>query len=112
MDGFISLHINEDIAFSIPINKLVLYILLAIIFVVLIQLWLKALKNKTDYLWPLGFLIIGAVSNVLDRVYYGGVVDFINVKFFTVFNLSDIYISIAVIWLLFLQFKKKENPAE
>ena len=111
-DGFIDLHINRDIAFSIPMSGMVLYPLLVIIFIVLIYLWLQSLRKKDFFVWPLGLLIIGAVSNVLDRIYYGGVIDFINVRFFSVFNLSDIYISIAVVWLLLLQFRKKENPVE
>lgn len=111
-DGFIDLHINQNIAFSIPMSEIILYPLLAIIFIVLIYVWLKSFKKQQYLIWPLGFLIIGAVSNILDRFYYGGVVDFINIKFFTVFNLSDIYISIAVVWLVLLQFNKKKNPVE
>jgi len=45
------------------------------------------------------FKLIGAISNLLDRLSYGGVVDFISIPFFTVFNFSDIYIFIGVAWI-------------
>ena len=58
-------------------------------------------------------LIVGAFSNFIDRFYYQGVVDFINVPFFTVFNLADIYISLAVIWILYYEaiYKSKNVKA-
>ena len=64
-------------------------------------------------MWPWGFLVVGAFSNFIDRFYYQGVVDFISVPFFTVFNLADVYISLAVIWILYLEviYKKKKPKA-
>ena len=63
-------------------------------------------------IWPWGLIIIGAVSNLLDRILYQGVVDFINIEWFTVFNIADIYISLGVIWILifelFIRNKKRE----
>ncbi|MCD4761005.1 signal peptidase II [bacterium] len=98
--GFFSLHINQDIAFSLPLSYFILYPLVILILLGLIFSWYKNFKKKSVLIWPLGLLIIGAVSNFLDRIQYGGVIDFINVPYFTVFNISDIYISIAVIWIL------------
>lgn len=52
----------------------------------------------------LGLLSIGALSNALDRLLYGGVIDFILVHYgawyWPTFNLADIYICGAVALLI------------
>lgn len=56
---------------------------------------------KTAWVW----LFAGAISNILDRVTYGYVVDYIALKLFgyswpTIINLADLYLTIGVIhWL-------------
>ena len=44
----------------------------------------------------LGAALGGAASNVGDRVWRGGVVDFIDVRFWPVFNLADVAIVLGV----------------
>ena len=55
------------------------------------------------------FLISGIFNNMYERIVYGFVRDFIELKFidFPVFNLSDIFINISVIGLVFLILKKE-----
>jgi lipoprotein signal peptidase len=60
-------------------------------------------------IWPWALIIIGAISNLLDRIYQGGVIDFINFFGLTVINFSDIYISLGVAWLLFDELKKNKR---
>jgi signal peptidase II len=45
----------------------------------------------------LGAALGGAGSNVLDRVWRDGVVDFIDFKFWPVFNLADVAIVAGVL---------------
>ena len=69
-------------------------------------LWLK----KQCYIFPVGILIGAGASNVYDRFIHGGVVDYVywHCGFnFAVFNFADVMIDIAVVWLLFLNFKPK-----
>ena len=111
--GVFDLHINPNIAFSLPLPTMVLYPLLIVVIIIIVYLWLKSLKKKSILIWPWGMLIVGAFSNFIDRFYYQGVVDFINVPFFTVFNLADRYISLAVIWILYYEaiYKSKNVKA-
>ena len=61
------------------------------------------------------FLFGGAAGNLIDRVMYQFVVDFIYVKIidFPTFNVADIYITCTVIYIIFRVFycmiKKKES---
>lgn len=104
---FLQVYLNQDIAFSIPVPNLILWPLLIVIIVFLAFWFYQAYEKKEIIIWPLGLLLIGAVSNLLDRLFYGGVIDFIKLAFFPVFNLSDVYITIAVIWLFVWQWQKK-----
>lgn len=52
-------------------------------------------------LWNLDFGILlilsGAISNIIDRLYFGCVIDLINPPIGPIFNLADVFIAIGVI---------------
>ena len=54
------------------------------------------------------FISGGAIGNAIDRVYFGGVIDFIDIFLYTfhwpAFNFADIYITFGVVILLFESF--------
>ena len=56
------------------------------------------------------FISGGAIGNAIDRIYFGGVIDFIDFFLYNfhwpAFNLADMYISFGVILLLFESFFK------
>ena len=62
----------------------------------------------------LGFISSGAFGNAIDRVYFGGVIDFIDFFIYNfhwpAFNFADIFITLGVMLLLFdnLFYKKNE----
>lgn len=93
--------INKNIAFSLAIPQIIIFILIFGILVFLFYLLIDNFKkNNKKFVFFLGMIIIGALSNLLDRVKFGGVVDFISVPYFTVFNLADIYITFGVLlWI-------------
>lgn len=61
----------------------------------------------------LGLVLGGAVGNLIDRVMRadgllnGGVVDFIDVEFFAIFNVADVAINSGVLLLLVTAFWKR-----
>jgi len=66
--------------------------------------------KKLCYMLPAGILIGAGLSNVYDRFIHGGVVDYIywHCGFnFAIFNFADMMIDLAVVWILFLNFKPK-----
>jgi signal peptidase II len=106
VDGSVfALYINKNIAFSLPVPALVLYPMLFLVFLALVFVWYRDLVTEKKYIWPYALIIIGAASNIWDRLQYGGVVDYFNVPFFTVFNLSDVYIFLGVCYFLLRQLK-------
>ena len=42
-------------------------------------------------------ILSGAISNIVDRFVYKGVIDYIHISFWSDFNLADIYIVVGVI---------------
>ena len=82
-----------------------------------VAVWLGREKHRGDQL-ALGFVLGGALGNILDRVRHGYVVDFADLHFgdfrpFLVFNVADAAISIGVVILLLRAFlTRKERPKE
>lgn len=78
--------------------------LLMISGVVLYTLYL----NNRIYSFPVGILVGAGFSNVYDRFMHEGVVDMVywHCGFdFAVFNFADVMIDLAVVWLLWINWK-------
>jgi signal peptidase II len=96
---------NTGAGFSILSGRNMLLIWLAVIIIGgLIYLSTKA---KKDYLIPLGLILGGALGNLIDRIIYGHVIDFITFSFWPVFNLADSMITIGSIILIIIIIKEK-----
>ena len=109
----ISLIWNEGIAFGLfSFDEKNLYNILSIIifFVILIILfWIIKTKGFKKYL--LIIIFGGALGNFYDRIVYRAVPDFIdfhvgNFHWF-IFNVSDIFITLGVIGMIFLELTDK-----
>lgn len=108
----LKLFINKNLAFSLPFEQTLTIILAGLIIVILIYIWLKFYYTKNFiFLSGLTLIIIGATSNLFDRLKFQGVIDFIDIWFWPAFNFADIYIVIGIFWLIWLNHKnlpKKE----
>lgn len=97
---------NRYIAFSLPLSGPILTALIGLAMVALIVLLVGYCRRREfDRLGPLGLVIFGAGSNLLDRFKHGYVVDYLDLKYFTVFNLADAMITAGVIWLMVILYK-------
>ena len=106
----ISLIWNEGIAFGLLsfdqenlYNLLTIFIILIIFFIFLMTLKSSGLK-KLSLMMILG----GALGNVIDRILYKAVPDFIdfhigNFHWF-IFNVADIFITLGVFFMIILEF--------
>ena len=90
--------------FSFP-SYLTIFLTVFVITLFLVVLLLN-LREKGNL--GMAFIIGGTVGNLWDRVFRGGVIDFIDVKFWPIFNLADIFITAGVVLLcLSLLFPEK-----
>ncbi len=100
---------NQYLAFNLYLGQGIFYLFFFLIFSLLIFfLILSFKKGKTLPFFSFGLIIIGALSNFLDRLFYQAVIDYWQIPL-TIFNLADIYILIGVILLFFLALWKKEK---
>lgn len=66
--------------------------------------------RKTIFLRELAILILfaaGLIGNLIDRIFYSYVRDFIGIKYYAIFNIADVYLFLAVALLIYLEVKKK-----
>jgi signal peptidase II len=65
----------------------------------------KSFHNIWEQL-GLGFILAGAAGNGIDRLFFGSVVDFIDIRLinFAIFNWADVSINLGIICLLIYTF--------
>ncbi|QIQ41199.1 MAG: signal peptidase II [Buchnera aphidicola (Aphis urticata)] len=108
---------NYGIAFSILSsetlwNRFFLSILSIIIIVFIFKEMLQV--NKAEKKLDFCFILSGAIGNLIDRIYYGFVIDFIDIHVnnwhFATFNISDCSIFIGII--IYIKNKYIKNQYE
>lgn len=92
---------NHYIAFSLPLFGIWLNAVVFLIILLLIFYLLKA-RRGGEYNTAVCLLtiVMGASSNLFDRIKYGFVIDYLDLKYFTVFNLADVMITVGAFLLL------------
>lgn len=91
---------NTGIAFGLGSGWNPLYIIAAIAICSYI-IW-QLPKTPKRWHFPMGLILGGAVGNLIDRILWGAVTDFIHLQYFAVFNVADITITIGGAWLFAL----------
>ena len=85
---------------------LVLGILIVLTFVIG---WMVSRARKGQSIGGYVAIIAGSLSNLFDRFWYKGVIDFIDVHYggwhYPTFNLADIAIVCGVVWVLFNEYR-------
>jgi signal peptidase II len=92
---------NPGAAFGMLKHQQWLFILIAVV-VIILGIYFErrtADGNRTLLRLAIGLLVGGAVGNLIDRILYQTVVDYVNVQVF-VFNFADAAITFAVIFFL------------
>ncbi len=103
---------NTGAAFSILENQTILLVVTSIICISVIGYYLKKEENLTPPVESISFgLILGGIlGNLIDRIIYQGVIDFLSFKIFKynfpVFNIADIGITIGVFLLLIIYISR------
>jgi signal peptidase II len=99
---YLTLIHNRGAAFGILKNQTALFIFTSLLAVVLIYSSLKknkSYKKLTLASVSLAFILGGALGNLIDRLFLGYVVDFLDFRIWPVFNIADSAITIGAILL-------------
>ena len=102
---------NTGAAFSILENQTILLVVTSIICISVIVYYLKKEENLTPSMSiSFGLILGGILGNLIDRIIYQGVIDFLSFKIFKynfpVFNIADIGITIGVFLLLIIYISR------
>lgn len=106
----LTLAFNKGISFGMfGESQYAIFIFALILALISYLVWLSVYKIRNQKnIWAEILIIAGASSNIIDRVIYSHVVDFILVYVgnfsFPVFNLADSFITIGVMLLFFESF--------
>jgi signal peptidase II len=99
---------NYYIAFNLPLPQ---YVIILAVLIILTMLgyywWLNLLKLNFFNVLAISLVITGALSNLIDRLIFGFVIDYINLIFWPVFNLADVVIVLGVIIYFLNEFRQK-----
>ena len=102
--GFGILSFEEKIAYNL---------ITAIIIIVNLIIIILIMKSEDFKIYFYLIILGGSIGNLFDRIYYSAVPDFIDIHFnnyhWFIFNLADIFITIGIICLIFVEmiYKKK-----
>jgi len=92
--------INKGLALGmLGDHEFLMYLFLPLVIILIFILWVKFRHFRI----PLALIYAGAVSNLIDRLLYNGVIDYIEVWIFPVFNIADIMIVAGVVLLLIFE---------
>jgi signal peptidase II len=100
--------LNDQGAFSLPINQSLIILVSILIIIFFIVLFYRSFRSN-DFIHSFFYvaIIFGAVSNVIDRIFYGGVIDYIFLlDALPAFNIADLLITLGIGGLILLQLKR------
>ncbi len=86
-------------------NVFLIFFSVIVIFIIFYFLW-KIKNNDRLLQLALGLLLGGTLGNLIDRLFYGSVTDFIDFRIWPVFNVADSAVSVSVFLLIILMWEK------
>jgi len=82
-------------------------IFFSIIVIGFIFYYLNKIKEKEKLLQIfIGFILGATIGNLIDRVIFGHVIDFLDFRIWPVFNVADSFITVSVVFLIIYFWKK------
>jgi signal peptidase II len=100
---------NTGIAFGIPVFHWALFIIISASLIG-IAYWIIRCIQREDFLLVIALVNVffGALSNIIDRVIYGCVIDYIHIiPYFPWFNIADAMIFFGIVFTGVTYIRKK-----
>ena len=96
---------NYGAAFNLFQGLNILFVIVAAVVIGLIVYYSNKVRNFNLEL-GMGFVLGGALSNMIDRIFFGGVIDFIRIWIFPVFNFADLFNVVGAVVIIYYLWKK------
>lgn len=105
---------NDGAAFSILGNQTIFLIIISIICLIILNKFILEEELPKNSLIPLGCLLGGIVGNLIDRIIFKSVTDYLSIFIFKysfpVFNIADIGITVGTALLILnIVLEEKKN---
>ena len=101
---------NTGAAFGLFPSHGTIFMVIAVIVILIIVVYYRRLPGDGWLVQTsLGLQLGGALGNLLDRLLYGHVIDFIDFKVWPVFNVADSSLTIGVVMLAFYLLRHGED---
>ncbi|HLD69699.1 MAG TPA: signal peptidase II [Candidatus Omnitrophota bacterium] len=96
---------NTGIAFGLFKNQGIVFIIIPLIAIVLLIFNIYYYRNNQEnlsrtYIVAFSLILGGAIGNLIDRIYLGYVIDFLDFRVWPVFNVADSAITIGAAIIL------------
>ncbi len=103
---------NDHLVFSLPLPNVIGTVLMVLALVVVLWLFIPAWQQHDQLrVFATGLIVLGAVSNLFDRVRYGFVIDWAFLgRWWPVFNLADVMIAVGLVIVLWKQTQLDKKP--
>jgi len=98
---------NTGAAFGILQNANIFLVVLTLIVVIGIIYYKYKNKIEENMISFVALLLGGASGNLVDRIFRGYVIDFINFSFWPSFNVADMGITLGVMGMIIVMWNKK-----
>jgi len=107
---------NPGMAFGIQVGNRIFFTVFALIASIVILVYLFRLKPENfSARFALASILGGAIGNLIDRIAYKEVIDFIDIRIirWPIFNIADIAVTLGMILLIaFVMFDNHELESE
>jgi signal peptidase II len=97
---FDSSKINSGAAFNILPGWNWLFIVVALA----VSIYIINHRNYKEYQLGMGLLLGGTLGNLIDRIFYTGVIDFISISIIPTFNISDLANVLGAIIIIYTMY--------
>jgi len=98
---------NTGAGFGILKSQTLILIFISLIVIGVILYYIGSIKEKEKLLQILvGFVLAGTIGNLIDRIAYGFVIDFLDFQIWPIFNVADSFVTIGIIGLIIYLWEK------
>ncbi len=106
---------NRGAAFGMLKNNRWVFLVISTVAIIGLIIYLVKYPPKNKWLlWGLSFIVGGGIGNMIDRIWLGYVVDFIDFRLinFAIFNTADSFVCIGAVLVLIYVFFFSEEKKE